>query len=199
MSRADEFHKLRPDLFVWQAYEKAVKTDLTCCACRTEKGLVFIDPIPLQMDAEAELLAIAPPRAILLTSGNHERAAEDYRKRFSIPIYAHADAAAEFSFSPDHTVADGDTVCDEFTALTIPGAAAGEIALHRGDAVHLGDALIHLPPYGFALLPDKYCTDPQEMRHALGKLLRIPFEVLTFAHGLPVVAHARQRLAQLLA
>jgi len=197
--RADEFHQLRSDLFVWQAYEKAVKTDLTCCACRTEKGFVFIDPIPLQKEAEAELLAIAPPRAIILTSGNHERAAEDYRKRFSIPIYAHADAAAEFSCTLDQTVVDGEIALDEFTVLSIPGAAAGEIALHRGGAVHLGDALIHLPPYGFALLPDKYCTDPKEMRQALGKLLRIPFELLTFAHGLPIVAHARQRLAQLLA
>lgn len=199
MSRADEFHQLRADLFVWQAYEPAVKTDLTCCACRTAQGLVFIDPIPLQKDAEAELLAIAPPRAIILTSGNHDRAAADYRKRFSIPIYAHADAVAEFSFPLDHTVADGETVLDEFTVIRIPGAAAGEIALHRGDAVHIGDALIHLAPYGFALLPDKYCDDPKEMRIALGKLLRIPFEVLTFAHGLPIVARARQRLSQLLA
>jgi hypothetical protein len=46
---------------------------------------------------------------------------------------------------------------------------------------------------------DKFCADPREMRAALGKLLRFSFEVLTFAHGLPMVAHARQRLAQLLA
>ena len=123
---------------------------------------------------------------------------EDYRKRFSIPIHAHAAAAAEFSLALDYTVGEGETVLDEFTVLTIPGAATGEIALHRGDAVHLGDALIHLPPYGFALLPDKYCADPKEMRQALGKLLRIPFEVLTFAHGLSIVARARHRLSQLL-
>jgi hypothetical protein len=176
-----------------------VKTDLTCCACRTAQGLVFIDPIPLQKDAEAELLAMAPPRAILLTSGNHARAAADYRRRFSIPIHAHAEAVAEFDFAVDHTIADGETVLDEFTVIRLPGAAAGEIALHRGDALHLGDALVHLAPLGFALLPDKYCDDPREMRGALGKLLRFPFELLTFAHGLPIVAHARQRLAQLLA
>jgi len=199
MSRAEEFHQVRPDLFVWRAYEKSVKTDLTCCACRTAGGLVFIDPIPLQKAAEAELLEVAAPYAIILTSGNHARAAEDYRKRFGIPIYAHAEAVTEFSFAVDHTVADGETLLEEFTVIRIPGAAAGEIALQRGDAVHLGDALIHQPPYGFALLPDKYCDDPREMREALGKLLRIPLEVLTFAHGLPIVAHARQRLSQLLA
>src|SRR5437879_2705174 len=95
MSRAEEFHQLRPDLFVWQAYEKSVKTELTCCACRTARGLVFIDPIPLQKAAEEELLEIATPHGIILTSGNHARAAEEYRRRFSIPIYAHADAARE--------------------------------------------------------------------------------------------------------
>ena len=199
MSHADEIHQLRPDLFFWQAYEPAVKTDLSCCACLTAQGLVFIDPIPLQKSAEAELLEVGVPRAIILTSGNHARAAEEYRCRFSIPIHAHPEAVPELGFAIDHPTADGETILDEFTAIRIPGAAEGEIALHRGDAVHMGDALIHLPPYGFATLPDKYCADPKEMRQALGKLLRIPFELLTFAHGLPIITHARQRLSQLLA
>ena len=199
MPRAAEVQQVRPDLFHWQAYDASVKTDLSCAACQTAHGLVFIDPIPLQKAAEAELLAAAPPRAILLTSGNHARAAADLRQRFSIPIHAHAEAAAEFSFPVDHTVADGETVLDEFTVATLPGAAEGEIALHRGDVWHLGDALIHAPPFGFVMLPDKYCADPRELRRALQKLLRFPFEILTFAHGLPIVTHARQRLSQLLA
>ena len=199
MPLADEIHQLRPDLFFWQAYEPAVKTDLSCCACRTAQGLVLIDPVPLRKSAEAELFEAGLPRAIILTSGNHARAAEEYRRRFSIPIHAHAEAVPELGVAIDHAIADGETVLEEFTAIRIPGAARGELALHRGDAVHVGDALIHLPPFGFALLPDKYCTDPKEMRLALGKLLRIPFELLTFAHGLPIVAHARQRLSQLLA
>ena len=86
-----------------------------------------------------------------------------------------------------------------FTIITLPGAAPGEIALHAGNVLHVGDALIHLPPYGFAPLPEKYCADAQELRASLGKLLRFPFEVLTFAHGLPLVSQARQRLATLLA
>ena len=198
MSRAEEFQSIRPDLFYWQAYDPAVKTDLSCCACQTATGLVFIDPIPLQKAAEAELLALAPPRAILLTSGNHARAAEDFRQRFSIPIHAHAEAAPEFPFAIDHLVADGATILDEFTVITLPGAVAGEIALYRAGALHLGDALIHIPPPGFVILPDKYCADPRELRRSLGKLLRFPFELLTFAHGLPIVAHARTRLAQLI-
>jgi hypothetical protein len=49
------------------------------------------------------------------------------------------------------------------------------------------------------MLPEKYCTDARELRRSLGKLLRFPFDVLTFAHGLPIVKNAQARLSQLLA
>jgi hypothetical protein len=196
---AEEFQLIRPGLFHWQAYDRSVKTDLSCCACQTAGGFVFIDPIPLHKSAEAELLAIAPPRAVIVTSGNHARAADDYRARLGVPIYAETGAVAELPFAVDHPVSDGETILDDFAVAALPGAAAGEIALYRSDALHFGDALIHVPPPGFAILPDKYCADPRELRRSLGKLLRFSFELLTFAHGLPVVAHARQRLTQLLA
>ena len=199
MPRSDEFQQITDGLYFWQAYDPAVKTDLTCCARRTAHGLVFIDPIPLARAALAELCAFAPPAAIILTNGNHARAAADFRTRFSIPILAHAAAVAELGLAVDHQIADGETVLDTFTVTALPGAATGEIALHAGGALHVGDALIHLAPHGFTLLPEKYCADPKELRVALGKLLRFPFEVLTFAHGLPLVLQARQRLATLLA
>ena len=140
-----------------------------------------------------------PPAAIILTNGNHARAAAEYRTRFSIPILAHAGAVADLGLAVDHEIADGETVLDEFTVIALPGAAPGEIALHAGGVLHVGDALINLPPFGFAPLPEKYCADGKEMRASLGKLLRFPFEVLTFAHGLPVVTRARHRLESLLA
>jgi glyoxylase-like metal-dependent hydrolase (beta-lactamase superfamily II) len=199
MPRADEFQQVRDGLYFWQAYDPAVKVDLSCCARRTSRGLVFIDPIPLAREALAELCEQAAPAAIILTNGNHARAAADYRQRFSIPILAHADAVAELGLTIDQQIAEGETVLDTFTVIALPGAAPGESALHADGILHVGDALIHLPPLGFALLPEKYCTDAKEMRASLGKLLRFPCEVLTFAHGLPLVSQARQRLADLLA
>jgi hypothetical protein len=199
MARADETHEVRPGLYFWQAYSPEVKVDLSCCARRTARGLVFIDPVPLAKSALEELLLLGPPHAIILTNSNHARAAAEYRTRFSIPIHAHADAVAEIGLTVDHLVSDGETAFGEFSVISLPGAAPGEIALHGHDTLHLGDALVHLPPLGFELLPAKYCSDHQELRGSLGKLLRFPFEVLTFAHGLPIVARARQRLSQLLA
>ena len=98
MPRADEFQQVTDGLFFWQAYDPAVKVELSCCARRTARGLVFIDPIPLAREALAELCDIAVPATIILTNGNHARAAAEYRTRFSIPIFAHAGAVADAGF-----------------------------------------------------------------------------------------------------
>ncbi len=87
------------------------------------------------------------------------------------------------------------------TVIHLPGFAAGETALHApeaGGVMMMGDALINLQPAGFALLPDKYCHDPKLARNSVQKLLQFPFEVMTFAHGLPIIAGARRQLEQLL-
>jgi hypothetical protein len=199
MSRADEFQLIRPDLAFWQAYEPAVKCDLSCCARCVDSRLVFIDPIPLAAPALDELLALGKPAAIVLTNGNHTRAALDFRARFSIPILAHPDAVAELGLPIDKELQDGAIVVDALRVITLPGAGAGEIALCGAGVLHMGDALIHIDPPGFAPLPDKYCADPRELRHSLGKLLRSDFEILTFAHGLPLISQARRRLETLLA
>ena len=86
--------------------------------------------------------------------------------------------------------------------IALDGAAAGEIALYfddeEGGAVILGDALIHFGADGFALLPEKSCTDQQQLRRSLRQLLDFRFERLLFAHGPPLVAAARARLEKIL-
>jgi hypothetical protein len=117
-----------------------------------------------------------------------------------VPLGAHPEAVPELGRKVDRLLREGDLVAGALTVIELPGAGAGEIALvsaHR--TLHVGDALIHLEPPGFAVLPDKYCVDPRELRRSLGKLLRFDFELLTFAHGLPLPAQARSRLESLLA
>lgn len=62
----------------------------------------------------------------------------------------------------------------------------------------MGDALIHVDPHGFAILPERYCDDAPRARESLKRLLHPPTEVLMFAHGLPIVSRAGERLAALL-
>ncbi len=201
MSRtAEEFQLVNERVAIWQAFDPAVKTDLFSTALLTASGLIFIDPIPLEKTALAELTASAKPGAIVLTNGNHARAAAKFRTRFSIPIFAHADAIPTLGISVDREISVGSEIVPGLATIAIPGAGPGEIALHwENHLVAVGDALINVEPHGFTFLPDKYCTDPKSMRRSLQKLLRCEFEILTFAHGLPLTSRARPRLENLLA
>lgn len=89
----------------------------------------------------------------------------------------------------------------ELEVTAIDGAAGGEIALYHaanGGTLVIGDALINFEPYGFAFLPEKYCQDPRQMRNSLRKLLRFNAERILFAHGMPILSGASERLQQLL-
>lgn len=191
-----EYQQVREGLFFWSAYEPAVKAELSCVAVVAHGGLLFIDPLPLATEPLAELTARFPPAAVVVTNGNHERASAEYAKRFAIPVLAHERARDEVPAT--EWIDEGTPRLAPFEVIHLPGFPAGEIALHGEGLLLVGDALIHLDPLGFCMLPDKYCPDPKQARASLGKLLRCEFEVLTFAHGAPLVQNAHRRLEALL-
>jgi glyoxylase-like metal-dependent hydrolase (beta-lactamase superfamily II) len=160
--------------------------------------LLLIDPINLAADALDELLGEGSSGLIVCTNSNHARSAAHFQKRFGARIVAHRDAAAGLEVNADEWIDDGAHLLDAVEVCALPGASPGEIALRFEDTVCLGDAVIHLPDHGFALLPEKYCTDAKLLRHSLRNLLRWQFSVLTFAHGLPLTTQAHGRLASLL-
>ena len=195
-------------LALWQAYDPANKVDLQAAAVAVAgSGLYFVDPIPLRSAALAELLARTadtPPAGVLVTNGNHARAAAEFARRFAVPLCATAAAAEAASLTADACIREtGGTVFGgAFEAVPLPGAAAGEVAFCREDGgglVVVGDALIHLGSHGFAVLPDKYCADPRELRRSLNRLAERRFSTMTFAHGEPLVGRADERLRALLA
>jgi hypothetical protein len=196
--KADELQQVSERVFFWEAFDPAVKTNLSSTAIRTASGLVIIDPVPLAKEALGELASEGPVSAIVLTSGNHARAGEAFRKSFEAPLWAHPEAVAELGLTPDRLVRAGDAI-DDLRVYEIAGAAAGEIALHSaGTGLHFGDAVINVPPYGFAPLPFKYCLDEKAMHWALRALAALDFPLITFAHGTPLVTDPRRRFSQLL-
>ncbi len=84
--------------------------------------------------------------------------------------------------------------------VELPGGPRGEIALFvpAHATLVVGDALINFEPYGFAVLPEKYCQDQKQLLGSLRTLLDLPFSRLFFAHGTPLMNGARSRLARLL-
>jgi glyoxylase-like metal-dependent hydrolase (beta-lactamase superfamily II) len=197
---ASEFAQIRPGLWVWQAYDSAVKTDLFSTAIATDAGLCLVDPIPLAEPELSTLTKASPPSSIVITNANHQRAALDYAGRFSVPVLGHLETLAGMTSRRSGEVPEIASSTG-LEPIEIEGAVAGEIALyqplHRGTLI-VGDALINLDGYGFTFLPSKYCLNQKQMRRSLRKLLSLPVERILFAHGTPIVSRAAERLQQLL-
>ena len=201
MIAADELQQVNPRLWLWQAYDPQVKSDLFSSALLGADGLTLVDPIPLTSSALADLTDRGKIARILVTNSNHLRAALDFALDFAAPIFW-GEQISEKIAGVDSILIDSATqIASNITPLAIDGAASGETAFHLegdGGTIVLGDALLHLEPYGFALLPAKYCSDQEAMRRSLRQLLDWPFDRLLFAHGWPILSAARVRLEALL-
>ncbi|MBI5396109.1 MAG: hypothetical protein HZA91_12505 [Verrucomicrobia bacterium] len=202
MKPVAEVQRFAPGAFYWEAFSEEIKTDLSCAAWRDEEEAALIDPVPLTMNALDLVAARADRAVVLLTNGNHERGSVWYHQRLHLEIWAHRDAAPELKKTKVRTFADGDTLTAGLQVIHLPGAAAGESAFYtpkNGGILFMGDALVNMESLGgLAFLPDKYSKDPQQSRQSLRKLLDLEFEMMTFAHGRPIVKGAKEQVAKLL-
>jgi hypothetical protein len=201
MSPATELLRLSDSLSLWQAYDPTVKADLFSSAIQTAAGVFLIDPIPLTRSCLEELRMPMGFAAVLVTNGNHARAAMELARQLDVPIFAARSVVAEFGAESAKSISDSGEISPGIAAITIAGAASGETAFHfaeNGGTMVLGDALINVEPYGFALLPAKYCSNQKQMKRSLRRLLDWRFERLLFAHGTPILVSARERLEALL-
>ena len=196
-----QIQPVSPGIWVCQTYDHAIKTDLWSTAIQAESGLYLIDPIPLNNDQFIGLLASHPIAGVIVSNANHQRSAAEFSDRFSVPIFARAAAFPSSKPARFSAVTDGYKMGGDLEVIQIQGAAPGEIALYQsadGGTVIVGDALINFDPYGFALLPKKYCENQKQMRSSLRKLLNKPAARMLFAHGMPILSNATERLRQLL-
>jgi hypothetical protein len=200
MVSALEIEPVGLGIALWRAYDPSVKADLYSSAVTTPSGSYLVDPIPLQPEAEARLASETKIAGIILTNENHERAAALFAQKFRAPIYADAALARATQLAGVRSIQEV-SLAEEMKPIRIDGGPAGEIAVlfavGSGTMV-VGDALINFEPYGFDLLPAKYCSNFKLMRRSLSKLLDHSFERMLFAHGTPITSHARDRLEVLL-
>ncbi|MDQ6860632.1 MAG: hypothetical protein M3032_05690 [Verrucomicrobiota bacterium] len=189
-----EIHRISDEIAVAKTYDPQVKADLFSTALTAAAGVFLIDPFAIDSESIAVLTNGRNPFGVIVTNENHVRASREIADRFSIATYASREAAVPES-------KDLDTLPSDLTAIPIAGAPVGEIALHSRTArgvLIIGDAVINFGSHGFELLPAKYCTHPKLMRKALRQLLALEFQQMFFAHGTPILANARERLATLL-
>ncbi len=202
MTHEVETHQLSPDLAVWHRYDAIIKADLFSAGLRTDSGFYLVDAISIEQNVLGTLLGSNTVAGLIVTNANHRRVTPEFSQRFAAPVFAHPDAKDDLDQCEKMIeLSNGSTIAPGLTALTIDGAAPGEIALHwapEGGTLIFGDALINMGSGGFSFLPDKYCLNPKLMRRSLERVLDYPCERILFAHGTPIVSKAQQRLTELL-
>jgi len=200
--RAKPFlHRIDADLFIWQVFDRHVQADLTSTAVAVAAGFYLIDPIPLQPEELDSILGPTKVAGIIVTNGNHGRGAVEIAERFNVQVYTQQEGRDAASLPEGVDISDGHMISHELKVLSVDGAAPGEVALYcnRGaGTMIMGDALINFGAHRFSFLPPKYCSNAKRMRRSLEKLLDYRFERILFAHGDPILANGRQRLADLL-
>ena len=193
MKPVADFHQITSDLFVWHGYNPECKTDCTSTAIRTPDGFVLIDPVRLEEQAIERIVSDEKVVAVLLTNGNHLRGSLYEKERLDVPIYA--PSGAESMVPVDRVVSDGELLWETLRAIALPGGSPGETAYHAPGVLVIGDAVTNLD--GLQVLPEKYCADLPLLLNSLRAIRPLQFEVACFAHGLPIVGQARQKLADI--
>ena len=191
-----EFCRVSTAFAIWYTYDSTIKADLFSTAFAARNELAVVDPIALPAPHRNQLNSLGRVAIIVVTNANHLRDTLNFSR--SASIFAPSELNAELT--DYHALSDG-LQLGPFRAIKIDGAADGEFALYHpddGGTLIVGDALINFEPHGFDLLPQKYCTNQKLMVRSLRRLLGLDFNRIFFAHGIPIVTRARERLASLL-
>jgi glyoxylase-like metal-dependent hydrolase (beta-lactamase superfamily II) len=197
-----------------------------CYALATPDGPVLIDPEEVPPAAWAGFESLLrrlgsgqAPVATLLTSSWHERAAYRFRERLGTPVWLPRGGQPDAEGTPDHLFEDGKVLPGGLTAITVgdpPGgdtaflwqAPDGERILFSGDLLLGGSGFALDPersPGHWRYVPGLYAwthgeVAGEDFKTRFRRLLKVQFEVVFSAHGVPVpfVNDPRAALAALL-
>jgi hypothetical protein len=193
--------ELAPNVLRWTAFHEGIGTEVSSLFVAGEAA-TLVDPMLPEGGVE-EVARLGTPEAIVLTNRHHLRHAERFVEAFGCPILCHEAGLHEFSdggpsvtgFRFGDTLRPGvealelDAICAEETTLRI---AAGPGVLAFADAIiRYGDEVTFVPDF---LLGDDTEQIKRDIRAALGRLLDEEFDVLSFAHGNPVLSGGKEAL-----
>jgi glyoxylase-like metal-dependent hydrolase (beta-lactamase superfamily II) len=199
MKPAAQLQEVIPGLWFWSSVHEEWKVEFSSYAWKGPEGLVLIDPIELAPACVAQLEKAGRPAAILLTNENHERHADPLRQKYGIRVHVHRNAVPGIEIQPDEFFDENANVPGGLKVIHVPGTCPSECAFYspaQGGVLMSGDVVTN-GQTGLAFLPDNYCQDAKQNRESARKLLKLPFETLTVAHGKPIHPQASQLFARL--
>ena len=192
-------HKVKAGVWMWSVFSEERQMDFNGYLLETGPNQSFIvDPPCAGPDVLEGFSPLPKAEFIFLTNADHQRAAEEFRQRFQLPIYVHEADASLLTIKPDFTVQDGHLFANGWQVIHLPHQKTpGESALYNQQALTLllGDALIGKPLQQLSMLP----TEKYQDRHAAfqslqERLVGIQAQVILVGDGDPLMVEANSIL-----
>ena len=190
-----------PGLYRWSVSDDRIGgVSSEAFAVVSEDGSVtLIDPLPIEEDLLRQLGRV---EAIVLTAGNHQRAAWHLRREFGAPVWAPHEAQG-LEDTPDASYGAGDTLPGGLVAYHTPGPTSAMYALwmeRPRRVVFLSDLLSHDEQGTPRFVASEHQDEPARTRTSIRRVLdHLPVEVLCFAHGAPILQDGAAALRRALA
>ncbi len=191
--------EILPGLHHWRVIWSGIWS-LECYLLRTESGAVIVDPIE---SGDLGLIDTTPDiRAVVVTSGWHERSSRLFGKRTGAPVFVPEEDLCMFEdLGPHKTYKDGDTLPGNLRAIGVPGLTRGEQALFsdsNGGTLFVADCLgttAKWAPGGMPLggHPNGHPVPKETLSH----LLDLDFINLCPAHGDALLGDGKEKLVGL--
>ena len=178
--------EVAPGLWHWSIHNSNIGGHVSSShAVLTREGCMLIDPVWLD---ETALRALPRPTMTLLTARCHQRAAWRYRRELGAAVWLPEDATAADE-QPDHTYGDGQLLPGGLRAFRTPGPEWPHYSLFcEGDpGIVFCPDLLSSDETGLHFIDPAFHEDPDATRKSVEALLDVPFGILCFAHGLPIV------------
>jgi hypothetical protein len=188
-----------PGVFHWSAFHRPFGAQVSS---------YFVEPVGLVVDPKVPDGGFAAfdghtrPQVVVLTSGNHDRDAEQYRDELGCIIRTSVEGAERIggAFAVE-TFDDHDDLVPGVHAIKIDVLAPDEYSLHltvTEGAITIANGITHyahtLGFFGDDLLGE----DPSKIKEGLKNRYRAQlardFDHVLFAHGDPIVGHGKTAL-----
>lgn len=194
--------QILPDIYTWSWFSEPHGYDFNGHLVVHPDGNICIDPVEPGDDGLAEIGRLGVAR-IVITNRNHSRAANQVRTRTGATTAIHPDDAAharDQGTELDDRLAI-DAAIGPLRVIAAAGKSPGEVALHWPERriLIVGDAVIGNTPGACGLLREAVMDDPAALRTSVARMLELDFDILLVGDGVPILEHAKARLAELVA
>ena len=202
--------ELTDGIWHWTSFRDTIGQDVS--SYWIEPAGIVIDPmVPPDVGLEWWEGRDVPPQQVVLTSGLHWRASDQFAERFGIPVRAPTPARQRYDEEgldrPFEKYEWGDELAPAVTAVEIGTLAPDEAALHITHglgAVAVADCLIRGQAGGaLGFFPDFLLGEQPErvkdgLRDSFRGLLTRDWDAILLAHGDPIARDGQSMLREFL-